>query len=173
MASNLALAEPAEVAKPLVSEEEHQKIDALERKMLAECAPIDFPLMHIFSPGLYVRAIFNPAGSLITTRIHKTEHPFIVAKGRARVLIPGHGVEEIEAPYVGITKAGTRRVILAVTDVVWITCHANPEDRKDVNQLETMLEERREWEDGKTTYEHSLEKLKQLAEGQQLSILEV
>jgi hypothetical protein len=95
---------------------------------------VDCPLVHRFTPGLYVREIFMPKGTFIISKIHKTEHPFIVSKGHVAVWIEGVGVVEIKAPYCGVTKAGTRRILYIREDCVWTTFH--PTDKTDVNEIE-------------------------------------
>jgi len=81
------------------------------------------PLKHTFSDGLYIREIFMPKGQLITTGIHKQEHAYFVQKGKVRVLTE-NGMQHIQAPYNGITKPGTKRVIYTEEDTIWITVHA-------------------------------------------------
>ena len=136
------------------TEEYHQKIDDLERAILTQPQDIiDMPLLHHFADGVYIRQIFNPAGTLITTKIHKTNHAFAVMTGRVSVYIPGEGVQHIQAPYMGITKAGTRRVIYVHEDTIWVTFHANPDDGQDIQAIEDRIIERRELENGKTAFE--------------------
>jgi len=64
-----------------------------------------------------------PAEQIITTKIHKKDHPFFVQSGKLSI-ISEQGKQEIEAPYNGITKAGTKRLIYTHTDCVFITVHA-------------------------------------------------
>lgn len=140
----------------------HASIDRLELAMLAALPLVDQPLEHLFLPGLYVRKVTNPAGSRVTTKIHKTRHPFFVLRGRARVWTAhGEPVVVIEAPYMGVTEPGTRRVIYAETEVVWITVHPNPDDGQDLAAIEERLIERRELVPGKTSHELCLEGLAQ------------
>ena len=93
---------------------------------LKKLPQVDCPLVHRFTPGLYTREIFMPAGTLIVSKIHKTEHQFIIVKGKVSVFIEGEGdgVKTFTAPHVGITKAGTRRVLLIHDDCAWLTAHA-------------------------------------------------
>lgn len=147
-----------------------ERIDALERRMLAEMPLVDQPLEHLWLPGLYVRTVVNPAGSLVTTKIHKTRHPFFVMKGVATVRGPD-GICEIVAPYQGVTEPGTRRIIfagimaedgsaLAGEDVVWTTVHAltpeeeaEPDEQRRIAMIEERIIERRELDDGQTSHE--------------------
>lgn len=96
-----------------------------------------WPLKHLFTPGLYVRSIVLPAGSITTSKIHLTEHPFVIASGHAVVWGTHNGTENVQAPYLGVTKPGTRRIIFAVTDVFWLTFHATEE--KDVEVIEKQI----------------------------------
>jgi len=93
----------------------------------------DCPLKHSFGDGIYIREIFTPAGKLIVTKIHKKAHPYFVLKGKLSVLTE-EGPKLIEAPYYGITPAGTKRVCLIHEDVTWVTCHVT--ESKDLAQIE-------------------------------------
>jgi len=124
----------------------HAAIDELEQAMLGQPGMlIDMPLVHRFTDEIYIREIFNPAGALITTKVHKIEHPFVIMSGRISTFVPEDGgrIEHHAGPYMGITKAGTRRVILVHEDTVFITFHPNPTNTRDLNELEELLIERR------------------------------
>ena len=90
------------------------------------------PTKHTFAGGCYIREIFNPANMLITTKIHKKEHPFFLMKGKMSILTE-NGVETIQAPHHGVTKPGTKRAIFTHEDCVFITVHAT--DKETTNRL--------------------------------------
>ncbi len=114
-----------------------ERINWLERELAERFEPVDMPVTHRFTPGLYAREIFMPAGTLLTSKIHKTEHPFVVLSGKVSVWT-GDGDEElIEGPHVGITKPGTRRVLYTHEDTRWITFH--PSEETDLVKLEQQL----------------------------------
>lgn len=143
------------------SPEFDETIDALEARALAELQPIECPLQHHFTPGLYVRTIFMPKGSLVTSKIHKTEHPFVVHSGSCSVLVEDEEenwrVEHIEAPYMGTTKPGTRRALLMHEDTVWSTFHPITEDEQgDVEKIEARIIEQRFLSDGQRAHDHYL-----------------
>lgn len=147
-------------------EDYYSKVDSLELAMLDHPqALIDMPVTSRFTNGLYIREIFNPAGTLITTKIHKTEHPFVVLSGRISVYVAGEGVKHIQAPYMGITKPGTRRIIYAHEDTVFVTFHPNPANETDLDIIEDQLIERRELVDNKTSYELSQELMQAVIAG--------
>jgi hypothetical protein len=121
----------------LVKEDIEKTTDELEL-MLGQLPQVECPLIHIFTPGLYTRQIFMPADSLIISKIHKFEHPFVVSKGIVWVRVNDDEWERIEAPYTGITHPGTRRRLYTETDCIWTTFHVADEQPED-NSEEAIL----------------------------------
>jgi len=118
----------------------NHSIDELESVMLENFPVIDCPVTNRFTDGMYVREIFMPAGAFITSKIHKTQHQYFILKGKATVWIDG--VEQIlEAPHIGITEPGTRRVLLVMEDCIWATSHPNP-DNETLEQIEERIIEK-------------------------------
>lgn len=110
----------------LVKSEFVEKLEQVEAAM-RELPPGDFPVTHRFTPGMYCREIFMPAGSWIISAEHKTEHPFVISQGVVNVMTEDEGLVTYVAPYTGITKPGTRRMLFAVQDTIWTTFHATKE----------------------------------------------
>lgn len=152
---------PVTAAQTTIAVRNDEKIDLLERTIFDNDLPlVDMPMKHTFVPGMYIREVFNPAGTVITTKIHKTAHPFAILRGDVLVFSDAGGTQELHAPYQGITSPGTRRVILALNDVVWVTFHAttaaedaeSAEERR-IQMIEDRIIERRELEPGKSAHE--------------------
>ncbi len=104
------------------------------------------PLQHIFTPGLYTRQIFMKAGLYITSKIHKTEHPFIISKGKVTLrTYEGNEFTDIilEAPFTGVTRPGTLRFLYIHEDCIWTTFHPNP-DNETLEQIEERIIEKHE-----------------------------
>lgn len=93
----------------------------------------NIPITHSFTPGLYMRTMNAPAGCVVTGGIHKTQHPFVMTKGRMLLFSVGTGWVDIVAPYSGITQPGTRRVAIILEDTEWTTYH--PTELTDLDQL--------------------------------------
>ena len=113
-----------------------QKLLDLPESVSGEDLEKIMPTKSTFADGCYIREIYNPANELIVTKIHKKDHPFFLLKGKLS-MVSEHGVLNIEAPYHGITKKGTKRLVQIHEDVVFITVHATDkttveEVRKDV-----------------------------------------
>jgi hypothetical protein len=114
------------------------------------------PLKHTFADGLYIREIFMPKGQIISTGIHKKEHPYFVLKGDISVLTD-KGIKRIKAPFNGITKPGTKRLIYMHEDSIWITVHAT-----DKSTPEDVLNEvvAKDFDDPDISIESMIKKLK-------------
>ena len=107
-------------------EEATESMDKVELA-ITKSPPVDIPTEHLFTPGLYARTIRIKAGTLFTSMAHKTEHPFVISQGVIMVRSHVEGDNIYEAPHIGVTMPGTRRVLFAETNVVWTTFHATKE----------------------------------------------
>jgi len=103
-------------------------------KFIKELPKVELPLTHEFVPNMYIRTIKMPAGTVVVSKIHKTEHPYVITKGKVSVWIEGIGEQIIEAPHKGITKVGTRRVIFIHEDCEWTTFH--PTNKTNLEEIE-------------------------------------
>jgi hypothetical protein len=95
------------------------------------------PLTHKFASGIYVREIFIPKGTCIVGKIHKHDHPNFLMKGEVLVITEQEGKQHLKAPLSMISKAGTKRIVLALEDTVWITVHAT--DETDLEKIEEIV----------------------------------
>jgi hypothetical protein len=122
------------------------QIDSIEARLVElmenGAAPADIRSTHDFTPGLYIRGCRIPAGTLLVSEIHKTEHPFVITEGVVRVWTEDEGTKVLKAPYHGITKPGTRRVLYTETETFWTTYH--PTNETDVEKIGAQILDRRE-----------------------------
>lgn len=124
-----------ELRAPSPSTALREKIDALEVLMLRE-PQVEIEPVHHFASGLYAREITIRAGTLLTGKIHRTEHLNIVSQGRI-IVWTEDGMKEVSAPFTMVSRPGTKRVGYALEDTVWITIHATTET--DLAKLEAEL----------------------------------
>tara|TARA_R110000850_G_scaffold69187_1_gene153769 strand:+ start:419 stop:1048 length:630 start_codon:yes stop_codon:yes gene_type:complete len=136
-----------EVAQELRSRQEYrERITDLQDQMISDGALVGEelhklnPTKHTFAGGCYIREIFNPANMLITTKIHKKEHPFFLMKGKMSILTE-NGVETIQAPHHGVTKPGTKRAIFTHEDCVFITVHATDKETPEEVEEEVIAKD--------------------------------
>jgi hypothetical protein len=102
---------------------------------------LELEVKHHFSEGLYARELFIPAGVCLVGALHKTTHLYTVVKGRCKVSSQ-FGNLDIEAPFMGETIPGTKRVIYAETDCVWIGFH--PTNLTDIDEIGRQILEAEE-----------------------------
>lgn len=110
-------------------------VDDLEKKLL-EVDQVDCPVVHRFGPGVYIREVTLPAGTLAIGHRHKFAHINIVLKGTVLILNENGTTSEVQAPFVYTSQPG-RKVVLAKTEVVWQNIFATTET--DVQTLEAYL----------------------------------
>lgn len=111
------------------------KIELVESKLL-RLPQVEVPLEHRFAPGIYLREVTMPAGTLVIGHEHKTEHFNIVLSGRARVMIGGK-VQEVVAPCILKSEVGVRKILLIQEEMRWVTVH--PTEETDIERLEDLL----------------------------------
>jgi len=122
-----------------------EKIDQLQVE-LGGMEQVRCPLKHIFTPGLYTRQIYmeawteNSKGEKVQTcivsKIHKSTHPFNISLGKCAVYNKADDfLGIIEAPYLGVTIAGTRRILVIIEPCIWATSHALPYITGEENSL--------------------------------------
>ena len=140
--ANIELAEKQEVFFEQDGSNFIEQVERIENLLINSNSPDVFvgnsdelPLTHSFSDGIYTREIFIPKGMLAIGKIHKFEHTFFLMKGKL-LLCTQDGVKELEAPYYGIASAGTKRVVVALEDTVFVNVHPNPKNIKEIEKLE-------------------------------------
>lgn len=104
---------------------------------MRELPQVECKIKHCFTDGLYSRQMTIPKDTVIISKLHKTEHQFVMSKGKMLVWNEGEKVKEISAPFAGITKPGTMRMAVILEDVVWTTFHATK--MKDPEKIERRI----------------------------------
>ena len=112
-----------------------EQILALEGEM-RKLPQMDLPPVHHFAKGIYARELRIPAGTLLTGKVHRTEHLNILSAGEITVWTED-GMKRVSAPFTIVSRPGTKRVGFAHTDCVWTTIHGTEET--DLERLEAEL----------------------------------
>jgi len=126
---------------PVPNVEAREKILTLEANIkefnrVHELPEPDCPLTHHFAPGAYGREIFIPADTLVVGKIHKHAHLNMLMQGKVSVATED-GVKSYQAPMVMVSRAGTKRVVYAHTDTIWVTVHLT--DSQDLEEIEEQI----------------------------------
>lgn len=101
---------------------------------------------HFIQDSLYIRGVEFPAGTILTSRVHKVPHIGLLIKGSALVFTNYEEAHLIKAPTVYRCSPGTKRFIITLEDAVWCTVHHLAPWQlamglQDIDSLEGMLTE--------------------------------
>tara|TARA_R100000353_G_scaffold175378_1_gene145556 strand:- start:3111 stop:3566 length:456 start_codon:yes stop_codon:yes gene_type:complete len=107
-----------------------------------------FPLKHTFADGIYVRQMSMKPGSVVVGAIHKHLHVWFLLTGHISVATEDV-IEEYVAPCYVVATPGTKRVIYANEESVFVNIHKNPTNTQDIQQLEKdiVAKDFKEYED--------------------------
>jgi len=129
----------SEVAELPILDEDHvptlEQIERLQREM-SVLPQLELETEHYFSGGMYCRKLTRPAGTLIVGKVHKKDHFFMCAQGEIRAWSE-KGMVTLKAGDVICSKAGTKRVTLALTDAIGITFHKT--NKTNLDKIEKEL----------------------------------
>ena len=98
----------------------------------------NFPLKHTFADGVYVRQMDMKAGSMVVGAIHNHLHVWFLLAGQLTVATE-ESVEEFISPCYVLASPGSKRVIYAVEDSIFVNVHKNPKNIKDIEKLEKEI----------------------------------
>lgn len=126
-----ALKTQDKVRGEILAFEEKVRAISMTQESIPNC-----PLKHHFAPGAYGREIFIPQGMMVVGKIHKHAHLNVLSQGHVLVYTED-GPEEFSAPRTWVSSPGTKRVVYAVTDVVWTTIHVTEET--DLEAIEDFV----------------------------------
>lgn len=109
--------------------------EAVQQKV-GELPQIELPIFHHFAPNVYMRQMDAPAGAIVVSKMHRTEHMNILLKGSLSV-ITEHGIEYLKAPLILKSDAGTKRIGYFHEDSSWVTVH--PTELTDLEEIEAQV----------------------------------
>ena len=114
------------------------QVMSLQESMLEMPQAPGMETEHFFAGGMYCRKISIPEGTVVVSKVHKTEHLFIGCVGELHVA--GQGENYVIRPGDVVPSAvGTKRVVYAMTDVVVMTVHKTDRTSVDDELEEEMV----------------------------------
>lgn len=93
------------------------------------------PVVHHFGPGVYVREVTIPAGSIAMGHKQRNDHLNIILKGSVAIIGDDGLVRVMSAPAIFVGKSG-RKVGACIDECVWQNIYANPDNCQDIETLE-------------------------------------
>ena len=112
-----------------------EQIDAMQQHML-QLPQVQCDVLHRFAPGLYIRELSLPAGTLVVGHHHRDEHLNVLLKGKVTLLNDDGTTSTLQGPMMFVAKPG-RKVAYIEEDMVWQNIYATTET--DVEKLEEQL----------------------------------
>jgi len=97
---------------------------------------IDVPVEHHFAPGVYMRQMNAKAGTVVVSKMHRTEHMNVLLSGSLTIATE-NGIEYLKAPAVIKSMPGTKRIGYFHEDTSWMTVH--PTDSTDLEEIERQV----------------------------------
>lgn len=97
-----------------------------------------FPLEHTFADGIYIRQMTMNKDSLVVGAIHNHLHVWFLLSGHITVATEDESLEYL-APCHVLATPGTKRVIYANEDSVFVNVHKNPTNNQDIEELEREI----------------------------------
>ena len=98
----------------------------------------EIPIEHFFMDGVYVRKMTMFKDTVVVGAIHKHLHMCFLLEGRLSV-VSESGTKEYVAPCYIIAEPGEKRVLYSHEDSCWYNTHKNPNNIKDVRELEKQI----------------------------------
>ena len=98
----------------------------------------NFPLKHTFADGVYVRQMDMKENSLVVGAIHNHLHVWFLLTGHLAVSTED-AIEEFIAPCYVVADPGSKRVIYAMEDSIFVNIHKNPKNIKNIEKLEKEI----------------------------------
>jgi hypothetical protein len=127
---------PKAVATP---EEMKAKVVALQEQLL-KLPQANIVTLHSFRPGFYERTIVIPPWTVLTGAEHKTAYQVRIDKGTIAVNVEDGSVKIMSAPAVFGAEIGIQRALHSFEEeVIWTDIYANPDNCRDIEELERRL----------------------------------
>jgi len=111
------------------------KIDSLRRELSGQ-PQVECPVSHHFGPGIYIREVVMPAGTVVVGKYHRHDHLCNMIEGRMIVVGEDGERKEVVAPAVFMAKKGRKTAYIFET-VRFQNIFST--DETDVEKLEHML----------------------------------
>ena len=118
-----------------------ERVERLEASMLT-MPQADCPVRHHFAPGVYLREMTIPAGTIVTGAVHKTTNLIVVSMGRLRI-VTEDGTREVVAGDTVTCRPGMKNAVVALEDSRWTNILPNPNDCTDTDALTERYTESR------------------------------
>lgn len=125
-----------------------EKIDTLPK--------VQCPIAHFFAPGVYLREMRIPKGTIAIGHYHRDHHFCMLMQGVALFIKEDQKPEMLTGPCTFLAEPG-HKIVYAATDIVVQNIHPNPDNITDQDELEKMFIDKSGYFDALVKPENHLE----------------
>lgn len=98
----------------------------------------EIPIKHSFADQLYIRQMTMKKDQVVIGAIHNHLHVWFLLKGRVLINNNGKKIEHV-APCYTVSEPGSKRLIYAIENSVFVNVHKNPTNTEDIEELERQI----------------------------------
>tara|TARA_B110000285_G_scaffold162045_1_gene180992 strand:+ start:3194 stop:3655 length:462 start_codon:yes stop_codon:yes gene_type:complete len=98
----------------------------------------EIPIKHFFADQVYIRQMNMSADQFVVGAVHNHLHVWFLLTGKVSIIEDDETIDHV-APCFTISKPGIQRVIYAHEDSIFINIHKNPENLKNIDDLEKEI----------------------------------
>jgi quercetin dioxygenase-like cupin family protein len=98
----------------------------------------DVTIKHSFADQVYIRQMNLKKDYVIVGAIHNHLHAWFLLSGKVIINNNGEKIEHV-APCYTVSEPGSKRLIYAIEDSVFVNIHKNPSNTKDIEELEKEI----------------------------------
>ncbi len=114
---------------------DQSKIEQVESHLL-DLPQVECPVVHHFGPGIYIREVTLPAGTLAIGHAQRFEHLNIMLTGAVAMVGDDGQTKVLRAPMIFVGKPG-RKLGYVLETCIWQNVYAT--DERDIDKLESMF----------------------------------
>ena len=111
------------------------KIEKVESHLL-DLPQVECPVVHHFGPGIYIREVTLPAGTIAIGHAQRFEHLNIMLTGAVAMVGDDGQTKVLRAPMIFVGKPG-RKLGYVLETCIWQNVYAT--DERDIDKLESMF----------------------------------
>lgn len=122
---------------------DHAKIEQVESHLL-DMPQVECPVVHHFGPGIYIREVTLPAGTLAIGHAQRFDHLNVMLTGAVAMVGDDGKTKVLRAPMIFVGKPG-RKLGYVLETCIWQNIYATEE--RDIDKLEeTFLDKSATWQ---------------------------
>lgn len=114
---------------------DQSKIEQVESHLL-DLPQVECPVAHHFGPGIYIREVTLPAGTIAIGHAQRFEHLNIMLTGAVAMVGDDGQTKVLRAPMIFVGKPG-RKLGYVLETCIWQNVYAT--DERDIDKLEAMF----------------------------------